>query len=404
MFRFFWPLLLLDDGDAAGGGLAVAAPAPAAPAAPVVAPAAEPAEPARGTGAQQIARTIADLKSQISADGMSIVDPNAPPVPPVVPPADPTAPPAEAVVADPAAAPADTPTVATIALPGRRQGEEPVEITIDDPAIAERLRGVMNDGMRADEVKRQLGSVERQRDELNFIEDRIKVDPVGFLLDTVPAEVRREVALAMLAEDGELEAVKEILDRWAENTDARKIARLEAANTRRGQVATAQQRAAQAREGRAAVQYVTNTADAIASLVKPEMQARFVDDFLRDVQESVRGNQLNGPLTHERLVSTFEYRLGLYGITPQQALAAIKSPGVRELPMAKPSGEAAERIAATVTAARSQGGQFLKTAAVRRTAAIVPSPGAGGSPPVEALPKENVKDRIATVRKLFGSR
>lgn len=406
MRSLFWPLLFLDDGDAPGGGAAPVSGAPDA------APAAPPAETPKGQGVAAVNRMIAELRSNLAPDGVSILDRSAPAPEPVVavaadePVAEapaaadtpkPTDAPAAAPVADAPAADLAQEAVA-IKLPGRRQGEDDLEVFIDDPAIAERVRGMQNDVMRTEEVRRQLASVDKQRDELTYIEDQIKLDPVGFMTTTIPAELRREVALAILAEEGVLEALKPALDVWLENPDKREIDRLQAEKRRTTQVSQAQQNHQQRAQVREATRFVTGAADAIAAIVPADRQARFTDDFLRDVQDHAGRGRLNGPLNHERLIDTLKDRLSLYGITPEQALAAVKSPGSTGLPVARPSGADAERIAALVTNARTTGDQLRKASITRRAAAVVPSPGAGGSPPVQEMPKENVQSRIARMR------
>lgn len=405
--RWFNRSLFLDDTAPAGGGAAV------------VEPAAGTDRPGAGALLGMTA-AIAAARERLSDDGttmhaqpgeqpppLPIADPIPPVVDPAAPPADPAAPPADPAQAaapeepapvDPAAIPEASPV--TVVLPGLRNGEQPIEIDFPDQESADRVRAAMNDGMRADELRRQVGKVDAQRQELDYIEDMIRVDPVGFVVERMPTNVRLELAMTILAEDGALEQVRPMLDKWAENDDARKIDRLEAANVRVQSRSKIDENVSVMRQQRAAVHAVTSTVDAMSSLVAPELQDQFVLDTLADMQSYAAQNPRVGRLQAPQIVKLLETRLRVYGLKPADALAAIQSPPTRGLPTAQPKGEAAQKIAAQVAAARQTGEDLRSRAAVRRAAASVPSPGAGGAPPATVLPKETMQARIDRVRQL----
>lgn len=393
--------LVLDDAAAAGGGT----PAAAAPvAAPVV---------------STVAAMVAAAREHLSDDGRALQveeDPLAP-APPAIPPADAPAPdapkpdepikavdaPADAPAAD--AHTADAPVVTTVVLPGR-QGQEPIEVDFPDQDSADRVRAALNGAMRGEEVQRQLEKLNVTRSELEYVEDLIRVDPTGFVMDKLKSDTRLELALTILAEEGALEKVRPILDKWTDNADSRRVDRLEAQNARLQERKAVEDSLTARQHQRAAVSAVIDTVDRMTTIVPTELQDQFADDLLRDMQEfnaaAERRGQRVGRLTPPQIVKIVERRLHVYGTTPEAALAAIKSPAMRGVPTAQPKGEVATRIAAQVAAARTTGDELRRTAAVRRTAASVPSPGAGGAPPAVALPKERMQDRLARVRALHA--
>lgn len=385
-----YPSLWLEHGAADGGG---AAPIPAAPVIP-----AAPAAPL------SFSEKMAEVRGRVAEDGVSFkppVDPAAPA--PVV---DPAAPPAPAADAPPADAPpvvdpanpdpapvveeAAAVTDFTLTLPAVRSGQEARDIPIDglDQDAVERLQSLVNDGMRRDEFTRQMRTVESQREELSFVEDIMKADPAGFLIEHIPADVQLEVGLAILGQPGMLEQAVAIIEKWNENPQQREIDLLRAQQARSENREKVKETVEASSSQRAAVRAVFAAADAMATAVAPELREQFVDDVAAEIQRYANQNGAAPKLTPEQFVQVVGKRVQLYGLTPEQALAALKSPGrAASLPTARPSGEAATRIAAQVAAARTTGERLTAGAAVRRAAAVVPAPGTGAAPPAVAIPK-----------------
>lgn len=413
--------LFLDDGDAAGGGVAappapVAAPVPAA-AAPAPAAPAAPAPPARGTGMTGLRNTLDSLRERV-VDDRTIPAAETPPATPaaVVPAAEVPAAEVPAVETATGEAPVTTEATAeevpfvpvTITLPPVRPGQEPLEIVADDPEAAEEMRDaaeriahLTRNGVRKEELQRRVMAIDKQKAELDYIEDSIALDPVGFIDQKIPQEMQVEVALSILAKDGVLDALMPVIEKWVNDPKDRQLDGFKAQQAREVKQRQASEKLTARQAERIAVHRITSTVDAVQALVPADMQGQFTDDLLRDVQEASARDGRVPNATPEQLIQMLAPRLQLYGVKLDAALAALKSPSTPGLPEARPKGEIAERIAATADAARTTGVKFRSASAARRTAAIVPTPGAGGSPPTVVVPKQGVKDRISWLKERF---
>lgn len=85
-----------------------------------------------------------------------------------------------------------------VGLPGRREGEDEVEIVAENPEIAERLRQLKNAAVRGDQIKAREEKTERDQKQIEELEVYIGTDPAGFILANVPAAVVDEVALSLI--------------------------------------------------------------------------------------------------------------------------------------------------------------------------------------------------------------
>jgi hypothetical protein len=415
--------LFRDLGDAPGA-------APAAP--PVAPPAAPPAPAAPLTSGERLHQTFQNLRGQLTPDGSALrapVDPNAPPAPPATPPADPPATPTRtddgkfapdgtaSLETDPdatgdelppdgeqpAGEGADDEEALRVVIPAMRGNAQPRVMFADTPEAAEELRALVRGNLRREELHRERARVERREEDLATVRDLIEVDPTGFLVQTLPSDRAVDVALALLAQDGVLDAVRETLSTWEEDPRQREIDRLKAEKDRADRRRDVEGAVEAKREARAFVREVNNTVDAITQLVPAERQNDLADDLLGEMQRFAQANPNVGRLTAAQMVRVFERRLSLYGVDPKIALTAVTAPG--ELPPARrgtPKGEAAQRIAAQAKLAREQGRRFRSSSEARRAAAAQPSAGSGVTPPVAEMPKENMRARIDRLRTMFS--
>lgn len=289
-----------------------------------------------------------------------------------------------------------------VVLRPRSPGEQPRVIYADTPEAAEDLRRTVKEGLRRDEFNRLSARVERQAEELQVVEDLIRLDPAGFVLEHMPQESQQEVALAVLAQPGMLEAVLDLVDGWRDNPDQRERDRLtrELDRTRKREEIDRQLNERHA--SRAIVREVTRAADDMAELIDPNLQQQFVDDLLGDMQAFARANPRVGRLTVEQMVQhVWGRRLSLYGVDPKDAVEAAKSGGV--LPTrGKPKGEAARKLAAQAAEARKTGPKFRSSSTARRAAAATPSAGSGVTPPADGMPKHNWQERSSWLRQKFN--
>lgn len=201
---------------------APAAPAPSAPATPAPVPAA-PIEELPPNLAEALARRRQSLAAsrqprseagQFSAGGAPAQGAPSPDGEPETP-ADPTpegeepAPEAEPEPETPESEEEPEPELIRVALPARRADEPPVEIEVNDPEVAERLRQLNNGFLRGEEVRSQREAIQKEQGELAAVRDQAAFDPVGFVLDSLPEALRPDVALQLLANPQVWEQVAE---------------------------------------------------------------------------------------------------------------------------------------------------------------------------------------------------
>lgn len=129
-------------------------------------------------------------------------------------PNDPAAAAAKAEAKPDAAADAPAEAATLVKIPGR-EGQEDLEIEVSDPAIAERLNELRNNGMRKAEFTRRLEPLEQRESEMQSLELRIKSTPVEFLLERVKPETQLEVAKALVA--AHWDALYPTLNQWAQD-------------------------------------------------------------------------------------------------------------------------------------------------------------------------------------------
>lgn len=227
-FRFLSP-----DGDPSSNGAASGAPAAPAPA-PAPAPAA-PAEP------QNIRSVLQSQRSQLTAagqprdeggrfvsdrpgtaqDGETPVGDGTSFAPddedPAAATADPTTEPVAGEEGDLPTGdePDEEPTgdepaaPEVVAIPGRQPTDPDLEIEVSDPVVAERLRQLKNAAMHGAEYRAGKKELREAEGRLRQIQTEIRTDPVGFTSRHLTPELRREMALQLLADDDTWQAVQQ---------------------------------------------------------------------------------------------------------------------------------------------------------------------------------------------------
>lgn len=116
-----------------------------------------------------------------------------------------------------------------VAIPGRRPDDAPFELAVSDQEAADRVRQLVRSGMRREEFNRAQESLDRQRQELAFVEQHLEIDPIGFLLDRVRPDIQVALAKHLLSVPDVLGAVSQELADWQdEGVRARRLAELRA--------------------------------------------------------------------------------------------------------------------------------------------------------------------------------
>lgn len=303
---------------------------------------------------------------------------------------------------------------ATIELPPRSEGEDP--ISVDVPKELEEHFNRLNNGYaRREEANRVLAKAQEIRDEvaedrqeIDYIDTRLREDPVGFVLDHVKEpEIRRNLFLELLAENEvwEDEELQNRMGRWKRDPEARELFRTK---VERDRYKRERERTQEETERRAVQAGVRETAKEIRSLMPEEMDTvprnRFYNDALNDMAK-LAGRLGRTKFTREEIVDHLS-RTGLlevYGIDPDAAGTDAPRKGAAARGKAKQNGDGARKRARArkPTAEDAQQTQeSLKEKGKRARAARGYGPeGAGAPAATRELPKEGVKERIARVRK-----
>lgn len=295
--------------------------------------------------------------------------------------------------ADEEADPAESGKAIVVKLPGHKErGEKALEIEIDDPEVAERLRRLAKDGMRASDFAKAEARIKSERAELDDIKTHLQVAPEQWILAHVSPERKLSLAKALNAELFENEDLQNEFNELADETTRRerKLDLREKQHEAEQEVETA----------RAKRDYAHSVLDAVAALVPDgidrETHRRFLDDAERDLMTEVsRGVTI----TPQNVKEVLEYRIRMYGFGKGKAVR-----GRRESDTARPASDRARDIANSTSQDRR------KNAIVRRRfASAAGSPGAGAvatRPP--AAPKGSDIESasahaLASIKKQGGS-
>lgn len=171
-----------------------------------------------------------------------------------------------------------------VTLPGRHPNAPDVEIDVDDPEVADRLRQLRNGFLRGEEVRAAQAQLDSERLQLDEIATRLQVDPEGFLFDNIPAERAASVALQILAQPGVWDRVSGIVESMQED-DNREVIRTRLENERLRN----RERASQEYEQRVAEQQTfRETKQAIAVLIPEHLPESQQVMLYQSCQQDVR--------------------------------------------------------------------------------------------------------------------
>lgn len=278
----------------------------------------------------------------------------------------------------------------TVALPGRRPEDPPVEIEVSDPEVAERMRQLANSGMRRADYERAMGELQVERGEYAYIRHNLESDPAGFIVSHVRGDLRGAVVMELMADPQVYDAVIDHIATWDNDPSARAVAQ---ANMRAERL----ERAEQSRRAVAEEQKVTQNAQEIIHSVASSIPAhlsgtdreQWYVGAVRYLQEYADYYDLRY-LPPEHVPAVIEY----YERTRQQA----RPPEPTSAPARATARPVGAPKPAPQTPAANAGEQFTRAREAKRRAATIAPAGAGPAP-TTAIPKhESVKDRIRYMR------
>ncbi len=390
--------------DAPGGGGAAA---PAAPAPAAGAPAA-PAAPAAPKGTADL---IGEARARL-AKGEPLVPPAKPadppaggeggkPADPPAKPADPATPPAGELAPAKPGAEGDAggegedgkgeESKFVVKLPPGREGEKELELELPDEETFNRVNRWKNGYNELQGVKGVQQEIQRDREEITDIEDRLAVDPAGFLLDSIPVETRENVARNLLFDPEVWPLIEEDIRKSLESEEARELISTRAAKDRLEMKDTLRERATQRRDRQKNARAIMVKVD---SLIPKEFdgtkRAALFRDAVGDVQKRLERLGVN-EVDPEDVILMVAARFREHGID----LRAIAGGGA-PAPAAPAPGKPAAGGGAQPTA------EELRRASDRRKAAAATAPAGAGAPAAKPRPElpATTQERIDLARKI----
>lgn len=288
-----------------------------------------------------------------------------------------------------------------VVLPGRadpgngRGAEADLEIEVADPAIAERLGRLKNDGLRRKQYEDRLATLNQRQAELDEVDQHLETDPVGFAIRHMTPERQLDVARALLLEH--LDTLAPEIEGFLDNPADRQRARVE---LRDRQTATGD-RLTQARQARATAQRIMS---AVEALIPESADPADAEEFLFESRQylATLAQQDRSRLTPETVPQLLARRIQRFGFdaarTPAPparpaAPARNGAPPASPTPAtARPVSDRARTIAdrrpAAADAAASQ--RQIRTTQVRRAAAtrVAPAGVGAAAAQVPVLPPE----------------
>lgn len=243
----------------------------------------------------------------------------------------------------------------SVVLPGlKERGEEDLEVPVEDPVLAERLRRLLNDGMRKSEYREKMQEVEQFKRERAEFEAELESNPVGVLMNHATPERQQEIARALLVEHWD--ALVPVIQQFAQ--DPVQIARAQRDVIQQNQVA-AQEATVRKEAARREAEVLGALNGLVPESVDAETRSAFLRDAERDLIDAAYGRQV---VTAETVPMLVKRRMQMYGF--------VEKPQVKPLTVKR--GDAPQTLSVD-EAKKKQAAIQQKAKAVKATAALPPA-------------------------------
>lgn len=271
--------------------------------------------------------------------------------------------------------PAEDANLITVPLPNPRGGED-LAVDVDDPEVAEAVRHLVNNGMRREEFKRRMESVEQKESEQRELVARIQYAPES-IVDALSPENRARFASYLLAQD--FDRLLPMLQSWAENDITRQQALLysqQQAFTSRQQFESA---VATQRQERQIMRAVEN-------LIPDHATPADADDFRQAaIARLTAVTQQGGDVRPETVAQHLDRDVRRFGFLPPADPDPSRTPSLVPTQPA-PSARSAP-APADVKARADATQQRLAQVAKQRQAAAPIAPRGAGAAPATTIPR-----------------
>lgn len=360
------------------------APAPAAEALPTEAPAEEVTEAPAAPVYDEIAGRYRDpvTGNFVAAPSTETETPPAA-APSAEAPATEEAPPAEGEEAE-----GET---ITVTLPGRRDGEEDLDVDTDDPKVVERINGLKNDAMRRAEFNRRMTGVEQKETAFREFEATLQLSPES-IVDTLSAENRRRFATYLLAQD--FDQLLPMLQEWSANDVTRERAIL---NSQRQAFASR----AQLESTLAAQRQERLVLSAVDRLIPDHATPADAEDFRAAALTRLSAiAQQGGDVRPETVAQHLERDIRRYGFLPAVDPAPGRTPSLVPTDPPASRAQAAPAPASVAQRAKDTQQRIAAVAKQRQAAAPVVPVGTGAVPATQFPRPASFKDATKLVSQI----
>jgi hypothetical protein len=280
-----------------------------------------------------------------------------------------------------------------VELPGRRPGDDPFEIVVDDVQTAERLRQMVNSAMRRDQYNEAMAEVERSQAELRAVEEQITLDPAGFILDHLPEDTQIEVAMSILTKSDIWERLQADVTAF-DDPDRLELARARLESQR---YKKREERKALNEETKAAQKNATEIKRALTKLVPANLTEEQEELFLQDALQAVQKHVLRTNVRRLEVADlplVLAARLRAYGVDPTSAAAKLAEDTAPENEgrdsQVPQSAQNRQRAKAQMTGKQFRDAQEKKKAVAAMTPPSASTPAGIRTPP----PGQNLQQRM----------
>jgi len=278
-----------------------------------------------------------------------------------------------------------------VAIPARREGDDDIEIAVEDKATAERLRQLKNSAVRGEQLHAQQARIEKDQADIEEMETWISTDPAGFIMNNVPPEVVEVVAMTLITKPEIWARVQDKLEALSDPSELRLVqAELKAQGLEAEKFLTKQ--AEGRRHSKQQAKLILSGIDKMVPATDGISDSRR-ETIIASVQNAVAAAVRDKKLTTidvKDLPLLASAVLRQHGIDPMAAAAAMAEEGDSESePGKKPPAKRKQKTAK----------QLKSDSDKRKKAAASTPPGSGAPAAVPKLPSgQRLEDRIALAR------
>lgn len=276
----------------------------------------------------------------------------------------------------------------TIELPVGETDEDNILLKVDDPAVAEQIRGLVEQAVEGRAAIEEVESMRATVGQMEEMREYADADPVGFTLDMLGQNLQAAKALTLflLTQPSLYNAVKADLPKLADPKEFRLLA-ADAREQRHTMTEQANDRIETSRAVRVNLSEVQHTVHAmLPEELTPVQRQQVFRDCLRDLKDYADSKDLIVLPVHQ-IPGLLAARLSALGVDPDAAAARAAVAVARKggptppsralLPQLPQSPARTTPRVPAVPATKKDGQAFVASAARKRDAGAIPTAGAG---------------------------